>query len=505
MRPISLKIEAFGSYGKETLIDFTKPTQNLFLITGDTGSGKSTIFDAMVFALYGKGKVSDLEYQSNFAGFDKQPCVTFKFADSTAENAKQYTIIRTPQYSTYKKRGNKNELKNKSATITLIEDGSDNSWDSKNGAEDKIIDIVGLDRSQFMQVAMIAQGEFMTVIREKTENKKKIFRKIFNTGIYEKIADVFKSRKKDLENKTDIIKTECQTELLHTVLYDKYDRCLDLQEQLELIKNGKMFAIDDFLVIFDEYCTYLEKEYENICNNNAEITKKYDDANAEQTKAEQLLNAFAEYDKAVEILAQCDSKKTKMTEKEDLLKKINDCYAINPYYKNYIKAQNEQNSLENKISIQEKELPDLEKKADIAESQVKETEPLLEKAKTDLAKIENSVKTALEIFAKKEEISKELAKIKVEYTEKINLKTNKEKEIESINNLLKENNEIREKYKNAGVEKVQLDNEIKECKTLVEKNQNIEDIQNHIKELQQKCAEKQAEFKKYKEKYTLHF
>ena len=76
MRPISLKLDAFGSYGKETLIDFTKPTQNLFLITG-TGSGKSTIFDAIVYALYGVGKENELEYQSNFSYNNKRPTVTF--------------------------------------------------------------------------------------------------------------------------------------------------------------------------------------------------------------------------------------------------------------------------------------------------------------------------------------------------------------------------------------------------------------------------------------------
>lgn len=76
MRPISLKLNAFGSYGKETLIDFTKPTQNLFLITGDTGSGKSTIFDAIVYALYGAGQENELEYQSNFSYNAKQPSVT---------------------------------------------------------------------------------------------------------------------------------------------------------------------------------------------------------------------------------------------------------------------------------------------------------------------------------------------------------------------------------------------------------------------------------------------
>ena len=83
MRPISLKLDAFGSYGKETLIDFTKPTQNLFLITGDTGSGKSTIFDAIVYALYGVGKENELEYQSNFSYNNKRPTVTLELLDIT--------------------------------------------------------------------------------------------------------------------------------------------------------------------------------------------------------------------------------------------------------------------------------------------------------------------------------------------------------------------------------------------------------------------------------------
>ena len=183
MRPISLKLNAFGSYGKETLIDFTKPTQNLFLITGDTGSGKSTIFDAIVYALYGAGQENELEYQSNFSYNAKQPSVTFTFAESSEENAKQYTIIRTPKYYRYKENSKKKVLAKKpeNPTVTLIENNSGNSWDKKNGADDKIIDIVGLNKNQFMQVAMIAQGEFMNVIRESSNNKKEIFRKLFNS------------------------------------------------------------------------------------------------------------------------------------------------------------------------------------------------------------------------------------------------------------------------------------------------------------------------------------
>lgn len=86
MKPLILKMKAFGSYGKETTIDFTKPTQNLFLITGDTGAGKTTIFDAIVFALYGQAsssynKKEGVLLQSHFVAFEEKPRVEFTFAE----------------------------------------------------------------------------------------------------------------------------------------------------------------------------------------------------------------------------------------------------------------------------------------------------------------------------------------------------------------------------------------------------------------------------------------
>ena len=270
MRPISLKLNAFGSYGKETLIDFTKPTQNLFLITGDTGSGKSTIFDAIVYALYGAGQENELEYQSNFSYNAKQPSVTFTFAESSEENAKQYTIIRTPKYYRYKENSKKKVLAKKpeNPTVTLIENNSGNSWDKKNGADDKIIDIVGLNKNQFMQVAMIAQGEFMNVIRESSNNKKEIFRKLFNTEIYDKIADALGNRKKSLEKQISTIKTECQTELLNVILNENYAKYAELKEYLDILQDGNMSIINEFITLFEDYCNYLKAQYDNICANN---------------------------------------------------------------------------------------------------------------------------------------------------------------------------------------------------------------------------------------------
>ena len=504
MRPISLKLNAFGSYGKETLIDFTKPTQNLFLITGDTGSGKSTIFDAIVYALYGAGQENELEYQSNFSYDAKQPSVTFTFAESSEENAKQYTIIRTPKYYRYKENSKKKVLAKKpeNPTVTLIENNSGNSWDKKNGAEDKIIDIVGLNRNQFMQVAMIAQGEFMNVIRESSNNKKEIFRKLFNTEIYDKIADVLGNRKKSLEKQISTIKTECQTELLNVTLNENYVKYTELREYLDILQDGNMSIINEFITLFKDYCNYLKEQYENICANNEKNNDAYEKASADLTEANQILVAFVEYENAEKTLAQCNEQKEAIAEKESLLNKINDAYVVKPYYNNYVNAENAKKDLENKINIQEKSLPELQSAFKNAENKLKEIEPLFENAKKEFTEISSSVNSALKIFEQKEKIGKEIESIKEQYIKVVDLKTKEEKEIESINNLLKENNEIKENYKNANVEKAQLDTEIKECKAIVEKNQNIENIQSQIKELQEECTKKQREFTDCQEQYN---
>ena len=103
MRPKKLVMQAFGSYGKRTEIDFTKPVQNLFLITGDTGAGKTTIFDAIVFALFGEAssgnnKKSGEELQSQFTDFVSEPFVEFTFTEKVGSEEEEYRVKRIPRH-----------------------------------------------------------------------------------------------------------------------------------------------------------------------------------------------------------------------------------------------------------------------------------------------------------------------------------------------------------------------------------------------------------------------
>ena len=110
MRPLKLMMEAFGSYGRRTLIDFRETNQNLFLITGDTGAGKTTIFDAIVFALYGEAssntnKKDGRELQSQFVDYDTQPFVELTFSERTQNGRKEYKVRRVPRHVRLMKRG----------------------------------------------------------------------------------------------------------------------------------------------------------------------------------------------------------------------------------------------------------------------------------------------------------------------------------------------------------------------------------------------------------------
>ena len=124
MKPIKLTMQAFGSYGKRTTVDFTKPRQNIFLITGDTGAGKSTIFDAIVFALYGeasscRNRKSGTELQSQYARLGAEPFVELVFSEQEGTEEKIYTVKRVPRHVRPLKKGTGEKEEPEALTLTM--------------------------------------------------------------------------------------------------------------------------------------------------------------------------------------------------------------------------------------------------------------------------------------------------------------------------------------------------------------------------------------------------
>lgn len=200
MRPIKLVMSAFGSYGGVEPIEFNKMQNGLFLIAGDTGSGKSTIFDAIMFALYDTMSGHEREsvmMRSEYAPEDRETFVEFTF--SYGEEI--YTVKRYPTYERRSKRKNKdgsyNITKQQGKVELTMPDGV--QFNGKIAQiNKKLEEITGLTAEQFNKIALIAQGEFQELIMDRTGKRKEIFKQIFSTQIYSDIEEAIR-RKYTLE------------------------------------------------------------------------------------------------------------------------------------------------------------------------------------------------------------------------------------------------------------------------------------------------------------------
>ena len=182
MRPLLLTMSAFGPYADEITLDFNKLGEHgLYLICGDTGAGKTTIFDAITYALYGEasGEVRKSEmFRSKYASSKTTTYVNLIFESK----GKKYEVKRTPRYERPKERGEGVTMQAETAQL-ICPDG--NIVTKTTEVTKKIVEILGVDRQQFTKIAMIAQGDFLKLLLATTEERMKIFRQIFNTGNYE--------------------------------------------------------------------------------------------------------------------------------------------------------------------------------------------------------------------------------------------------------------------------------------------------------------------------------
>lgn len=215
MKPLYIEMRAFGSYQEEA-IDFEGIDHGLFLITGDTGAGKTTIFDAITYALYGEtsgGKRDGRMMRSQYAPENIRTEVKFRFL----YGGQEYTVIRSPEQPNWKKdktTGIYKQLKGniKPSVELILPDGA--SYPGKiREVDNKIAEIIGLSCSQFTQIAMLAQGDFMKLLHASSEERKDIFAKIFDTRIYGLMEAGIKRRFDTIDLQRETNRAEIKREL----------------------------------------------------------------------------------------------------------------------------------------------------------------------------------------------------------------------------------------------------------------------------------------------------
>lgn len=197
MQPIKLEFNAWGPYPQKVELDFSRFTKGgVFLITGATGSGKTTIFDAISYSLYGEvsGRIRDKNsVRSDLAKPEQETFVELLFE----HNGEAYTVRRTPRYQRPKKKGTGMAYSNE--TAQLEEKGKIIVGVSEVNA--RIEALLGISYSQFKQIAMIAQGEFMELLLSNSKEKSIIFRNLFQTEKYNKISKLLTEQSNQLELK----------------------------------------------------------------------------------------------------------------------------------------------------------------------------------------------------------------------------------------------------------------------------------------------------------------
>ena len=280
MRPLKLAMQAFGPFLNKVEIPFEKLGRaNIYLISGVTGSGKTTIFDAICFALFNSSSGSNRgnsTLKSHYANDNIESYVEFEFLF----NDEKYKIIRYPSYERKKQRKEGFVVEQSKAQLYLP-DGK--IIEKVKDVDDYIVNLLGVNLSQFSQIALLAQGEFLKLLNSDTQNRAEIFRNIFKTWDYSKFQDKLKEKtvsyKNEYENcKSSILQhifdiipifdeiKDLKEKYLENACFDDLNSMLNLLEKQNSSDNEEIIKIQNVVNDFDNQIKVLHEEFIKIQN-----------------------------------------------------------------------------------------------------------------------------------------------------------------------------------------------------------------------------------------------
>ena len=456
MRPLKLSFESFNSYANKTSIDFEDFSSNgIFLITGPTGSGKTTIFDAIKYALYGEASGEDRKNISNFNFSDfanpgAQSTVTFEFL----HRGVKYRIERISSYQVSKKNKTPESDKktpNKKTTINFYQlIGGEEKLLASNTKKvnEEVQNLLGIDKNQFSQIVMIAQGDFSKILTADGGDREKLLRNIFNTEIYQQLQERLKTNTSQLEKEHEINLATAKNALQEINLNDQEQS----DKVLEYLNNEKTI-----LSHLDEIHTFIE----------------------EQNSA---LNEEAQ---------SLDSKTDKLSDRKDALTRDLAQLESNQKIKDQISACNEYLDLHKPILDQKKSAYD----------QAKKNESEIEKLRSDIPKLEEKMHRHDSASKKVESIKLEISKLDsqlFEHRQQIEQLDKKFTETQTLQNEFKEKKQRLEANSNKLTE---IDRLISEIEQTVKRKKNADAYLKRLEEEQVALEELSIKYNHSEEAY----
>ena len=255
MKLQTLTLCAFGPFKGETVVDFAAFHGQIFLLTGETGAGKTSIFDAISFALYGeasggKERRSGRSFRSDYADPDTPTYVTLTFSEA----GKTYTVTRSPEYERTKKRGSGTTTVPAAATLTT--EGEERVVTRIDEVDARVREIIGLDRRQFSRTVMIAQGDFLRILNAGSDERKAMFQNLFHTEIYARAEAALREQSRECREKREGLALRARTAAAGAACLPDFERALTFDRA----KEGAGETPEAFLLVLREYDRLLEAQ-----------------------------------------------------------------------------------------------------------------------------------------------------------------------------------------------------------------------------------------------------
>ena len=492
MKPIRLELIEFGPY-KHEIVEWDKIiNEPIFLITGKTGSGKSTLFDAFVYALYNKttsGK--DIASLRTKTADDKtRTTVIFDFELKN----KLYRVERTLAYT---KKGNKNQTSGKVALIEIVDDKENVLATKEQDVKEKIEQIIGLDDKQFCQLIILPQGKFKDFLLSKSSEKKETLRSLFNTFFYQKFIDKLSSYAKEQDNDYKLKERELITKFDQFIFDEKLDKFEFLKEENFENVNIQINNQGNIVSEKENVLTNLNKELENLREEHAKITKlndkfvefdelkeKYEELTKEENNIIEIQNIIKKLEELEKNIDRISEYNKLITKENELVKKKED---LEKDFKDYSNKRDSNVKLGEQLEVEKKEIEVIKNK--LAEvkyfyDNISAFELAFKEKKECETKLKEFDKNKLELSKYKENILKLEQSNRQELEKSESLKTNISKIDLSI---VKKEIEVEklEKYKNekSSLEKnkVELEAKIDKLKLLQQKQS---DLKNKVEEIE---------------------
>ncbi|MTK12759.1 MAG: AAA family ATPase, partial [Clostridiaceae bacterium] len=329
MRPLKLTMTAFGPYAKNEEIDFTiLNNKNIFLITGPTGAGKTTIFDGISYAIYGEASGEDRDgesLRSQFADVDTLTSVELEFE----LKGTKYYIKRTPKQEKRKSRGEGTTEQKTDAEMKIIHsDEQVKVISGVSNVNDKINEIMGINYAQFKQIMMIPQGEFRKLLVSESKDREKILQKIFGTEAYKLVEIKLNDRAREIKNVIKDLNNK-QSENISTIQFDNNTQLMELIQSENRNITEIVTSLESFIEEDIEKRSSLEKSAKEILNELEKNQKKIFEAKENNKK-------FEEKEELEKIKDKLESHQPIMDLEKERLVKARKAAQIDAVEENYI-------------------------------------------------------------------------------------------------------------------------------------------------------------------------